>query len=154
MKAKIFATAIAYLTFFGMIIFISTPFVSTEVNYQSTWISDVSERNIIVDGSISDWGNTTYSEFGTLDIYIGYDDENIYVAVRWIDVFSDNIVSHWNKTGMINSTTASWELVDGNDDSLSVGFALGEDSDVWTWTASDRTSSNYAYESDASGVAD
>jgi hypothetical protein len=146
MKYKITATVLAYLSIIGMLIFFTTPIVSAEVDYDYYWSTNVSGNTIVVDGSLSDWVGVNSSMYWGTQVYIGYDATNVYVACTWQDIGQSDDISVWNKTGMLDADDADWELLDGSDDRLAVGFVSGMYADVWVWTASNITHSNYAYE--------
>ncbi|MBK5113359.1 MAG: hypothetical protein KGD59_12055 [Candidatus Heimdallarchaeota archaeon] len=156
MKYKITATALTYIAIIGMLIFVTTPIATTSVEYKYYWANDLSDIQIFLDGSLSEWNsnNITFVNYVGVDIAIGYDDEYIYVAAEWADNANNDLVSQWNKTGMIDVDEAEWEFIDGEDDRLAVGFSNGVDADIWIWTASDRTHFNYAYEMNMTGHPD
>lgn len=154
MKYKIAATALTYIAIIGMLIFITTPIATTEVEYKYNWVNDLSDSSIFIDGIFNDWRNITFETFVGVDVAIGYDDTNIYVAAEWADNAENDLVSLWNKTGMIETDEAAWDFIDGEDDRLAVGFSNGIDADIWVWTASDRTDDDYAYEMNITGHPD
>ncbi len=154
MKYKITATALTYIAIIGMLIFVTTPIATTEVEYQYYWANDLSESSIQIDGFFSDWRNITFETYVGVDVAIGYDDTNIYVAAEWADNAENDLVSLWNKTGMIETDEAAWDFIDGEDDRLAVGFSNGIDADIWVWTASNRTNDDYAYEMNSTGHPD
>ncbi|NHJ86398.1 MAG: hypothetical protein FK734_13120 [Asgard group archaeon] len=155
MKTKIIATIIAYLSLFAIIFFLASSKFTNEINYSHTWITNVSEKNIVIDGDISDWGDTFFTQVENANISIGYDESNVYVAIRWLDITSNDSFCHWNKTGMYNSTHANWSLINGNDDVLWIEFTNRSNfHDVWIWTASNRINQNYAYEINSFGEPD
>lgn len=154
MKYKITATALTYIAIIGMLIFVTTPIATTEVEYQYFWANDLSESSIQIDGFFSDWRNFTFETYVGVDVAIGYDDTNIYVAAEWADNAENDLVSLWNKTGMIETDEAAWDFIDGEDDRLAVGFSNGIDADIWVWTASNRTNDDYAYEMNSTGHPD
>jgi hypothetical protein len=119
------------------------------------------------DGNLTDWvteGIAGEMIAGAM-VYLAYDDNNVYVGLEVTDATNDITVAQWNKTGMHeNGVDAIWELVDGEDDVFSVGFSnvttdvvgdkVADFTDLWTWTASNRTNDDYAFETDAAGTAD
>jgi len=154
MKYKITATALTYIAIIGMLIFVTTPIATTEVDYEYYWANDLSDSSIFIDGFFSDWTNITFESYVGVDVAIGYDDTNIYVAAEWADAAENDLVSMWNKTGMIETDEAAWEFIEGEDDRLAVGFSNGIDADIWVWTASNRTDDDYAYEMNITGHPD
>lgn len=146
MKYKIAATALTYIAIIGMLLFITTPIATTEVEYKYYWTSNLSDKTIIIDGNLNDWTDATFETYLGVNISIGYDDTNIYVAALWEDPAANGDLSMWNKTGMIDEDEAAWEFIDGSDDRLAVGFVNEDDSDIWVWTASNITDGFHAYE--------
>jgi len=155
MKYKIAATALTYIAIIGMLMFITTPIATTEVKYIYYWTQDLSDNTIIIDGNLNDWTNASYIETNLgVNVSIGYDDTNIYVAALWTDTALNDQLSLWNKTGMIDENEAEWDFIDGSDDRLAVGFVNEDDSDIWVWTASNITDGIHAYEINITGHPD
>ncbi|MHA1123986.1 MAG: hypothetical protein ACTSO7_01090 [Candidatus Heimdallarchaeota archaeon] len=132
----------------------STPILTVESNYEFYWATDLSDKTMTIDGSLDDWAGVYNDTTLGMTYFIGYDEANVYVAVTWFDNAYENDISVWNKTGMLGPDEASWDLLDGEDDRITVGFSNGTSSDVWVWTASERTHSNYAYEINETGAPD
>ncbi len=154
MKYKITATALTYIAIIGMLMFVTTPIATTEVEYKYYWATDLSDANINVDGFFADWSDVTFATYLGVDVAIGYDDTYIYVACEWADNANNDLVSMWNKTGMIEPGEAEWEFIDGEDDRLAIGFSNGLDADIWVWTSSNRTDDDFAYEMNMTGHPD
>ncbi len=146
MKYKIAATALTYIAIIGMLLFITTPIATTEVEYRYYWTNDLSDNTIVINGYLNDWSDASFETYIGVNISIGYDDTNIYVAALWADNAVNDQLSLWNKTGMIDEDEAAWDFIDGSDDVLAVGFVNEDDSDIWVWTASNRTDGSHAYE--------
>ncbi|MHA1365907.1 MAG: hypothetical protein ACTSXA_01695 [Candidatus Heimdallarchaeota archaeon] len=119
--------------------------------YNDTW-AQFTTATIVLDGNVSEWiAEGIISEnFGGAEIYLAYDATNAYVAVIWQDYWYDNDVSKWNKI----DAGDGFEMLAGADDICTVGFDDGADADYWTWTASNRTAVDYAYEHDGAGTPD
>ncbi|NHJ85501.1 MAG: hypothetical protein FK734_08565 [Asgard group archaeon] len=109
---------------------------------------DAIGATITLDGNLTDWENVSCEVFNGITTYLAFDSNYVYVAAQWEDHSFDDIGGKWNKTGMFDADDAIWDLVDGSDDVISVGFGEGLDSDIWVWTTSNRTMDNYAYETD------
>ncbi|MHA1244638.1 MAG: hypothetical protein ACTSP7_08725 [Candidatus Heimdallarchaeota archaeon] len=113
-----------------------------------TW-AQLTTASIVLDGNVSEW-DVIPETFGNALVYLAYDATNVYVAVVWADAIVDSQVSMWNKT----DATDGFAAYAGADDTVTVGFSDGTDVDLWTWTASNRTSNDFAYEHDGAGVED
>ena len=105
-------------------------------------------NTITLDGDISDWAGIPHDEFNGVEVFLTYDSNFVYVATVWEDSSNDGAISHWNKTGNINSTHGIWEELDGRDDMVAVGFSNGTYSDIWICANSLRGDTNYAFEVD------
>ena len=116
-----------------------------------TW-AQLTSATIVLDGTVSEWDTAGIipEYFGGALVYLAYDATSVYVAVVWADAIVSSDVSYWNKT----DTADGFEMLAGDDDVVTVGFDDGTDSDFWTWTASNRTSDIYAYETNSTGFAD
>ena len=66
----------------------------------------------IIDGFLNDWTNVTFETYVGVDVAIGYDDEYVYVAAEWADNAENDLVSMWNKTGMLETDEAEWDFID------------------------------------------
>jgi hypothetical protein len=128
-----------------------TPIFTPNVQYlgaNETYIQLVS--GMTQDGDLSDWAAYDHDVFNGVDLYLGYDATHVWVAAQWADTTYD-----WNTTNFVNKTdTNAWEILDGADDMLAIGFSDDTDQDVWVWTASNRTDDGYAYECNATWYAD
>ncbi len=107
----------------------------------------------ILDGNLSDWEQEGIKSelLSNVNVYLAYDSNYVYIGLTWADsTFSDSVFT-WNKTGMIDEDDADWEIIDGEDDIVSMGFAHSDNiskGDFWTWTASNRTHNGYVFEHD------
>jgi hypothetical protein len=122
--------------------------VPTPMGTKGIWMYDMTGLTITLDGALSDWATVPHDVFNGVDTYIGYDASNVYVAATWEDSSNDIILPTWNKTGLVNASVVAFELLDGEDDMLTVGFSDGVDTDLWTWTASNKTTQTNVYEHD------
>jgi len=128
-------------------------YTGTPLGDKGIWIyNNTGGGAITIDGDLSDWASVPHDVFAGVTVYLAYDAVNVYVAVTWKDTTNDDEISHWNKTGMLNSTHAAWEQLLGADDMLSVGFDNGTYKDTWVWTASIRTDGSHAYEPGDAGT--
>lgn len=123
----------------------NTPtFNSNAIQYlgeNETFIQTVS--GIAADGDLADWAAYDHAIINGVDLYLGYDGDNVYVAAQWADATWDN------STNFVNKTATGWEILDGADDMLAIGFSDDTDQDIWVWTASNRTDVGFAYECNA-----
>lgn len=97
-----------------------------------------------LDGNVSDWDaeGILPDTYGGITVYLAYDAANVYVAVIWADATVNSTASLWNKT----DNADGFEVKDGCDDVVTIGFTDGYTNDFMTWTASNRTYQNYAFE--------
>jgi len=104
------------------------------------------------DGAITDWKTEGIipEKFGGVTVYLAYDATYVYVATIWYDDIVQDGVCFWNKT----DTHDGYEILPEHDDIISIGFSNSTYSDFWTWSASNRTAYEYAYEHDGDGTAD
>jgi hypothetical protein len=116
--------------------------VPEKMSYDNGTWAQVTAQTIVLDGNVSEWTDVIPETFGGATVYLAYDATNVYVAVVWADSTVGTQGSQWNKT----DATDGFEMIDGDDDVVTVGFSLDGQSDMWTWTASNRTSNDYALE--------
>ena len=116
-----------------------------------TW-AQLTTTVLTADGDLADWiaEGIIPEVFGGVTVYLAFDGTNVYVAATWADSTYSTGVSMWNKT----DATDGFNAYAGDDDVITVGFDDGVDADFWTWTASNRTYDDLAYEHDGAGVAD
>ncbi|NHJ32524.1 MAG: hypothetical protein FK732_06660 [Asgard group archaeon] len=122
---------------------------------KGVWVEDITGQTITIDGDLVDWDGfgARHEIFNGIDIYIGYDASNIYVALAWVDASHDMKLSEWNKTGhatLDNATHGTYDQLDGATDMVAVGFTDSAGwTDLWIWDASIRGDSSRAYEVNA-----
>lgn len=175
-KSKLLATVLLFAMFSSLLTVgnYSTPAsgsaivpASSDVSPEATggpmgnkgvWLQDVSGETIAADGDLSDWGSTIHDIFNGVDVYIGYDTNDVYVGLAWVDSSRDGKLSEWNKTGsstLDNATHGTYDQLDGADDMLAVGFTNSSGySDIWIWMESIRGDDAYAYEVNGSWIPD
>ncbi|NHJ31654.1 MAG: hypothetical protein FK732_02215 [Asgard group archaeon] len=159
-KSKLIATILFTTMFSGMLIvdqfseaptflaqrpipvndFIAMPdWVPKPLGNNGTFFEDITALSIIEDGSLDDWAGATFDIINGYNVSVGYDANEFFVAVTWEDSSYDNTISYWNKTAY-NTTSgeATWDFIDGEDDTLTIGFQNGSDYDLMTWCASIR----------------
>jgi hypothetical protein len=122
--------------------------VPVPMGTKGIWMYDMTGITITLDGALGDWATVPHDVFNGVDTYIGYDATNVYVAVTWADATNSILLPTWNKTGLVDASHVAYDLIDGADDMVTVGFSDGVDTDLWTWTASNKTTQAYAYEHD------
>jgi hypothetical protein len=127
-----------------------TVFTTDAKSWDNGTYAQTTAQTIVLDGNVSEWTDVIPETFGGAEVYLAFDGTNVYVAVVWADAVIDDQVSMWNKT----DAEDGFEALAGADDTVTVGFSLGTDYDFWTWTASNRTSNDYAYEHDGDGTPD
>jgi len=124
------------------------------------------DRSSYDNGTYAQWTNTTFTADGNITewieegiiprkingrtVYLAFDNSNVYVAVKSYNYLFDNDLVRYNKT----DTGDGYKVINGDEDILTVGFSNGTFSDYWTWTASQRTAENFAYEHDGAGNPD
>jgi hypothetical protein len=112
--------------------------------------AQLTAQTIVLDGNVSEWTDVIPETFGNALVYLAYDATYAYVAVVWNDATVNDVVSKWNKTDAADG----FAMLNGADDTVTVGFDDGVGADFWTWTASNRTAEDYAYEHDGDGTPD
>jgi hypothetical protein len=121
-----------------------------------TWIADITGGGgITLDGDLSDWTSESvpHDYMGAVDLYVAFDASYVYVAATWEDATLSDDISLWNKTGMLNSTHATWVEFGGSVDILTIGWSNSTGYvDTWTWTPSIITNDGYAYEGADAGT--
>ncbi|MHA1308670.1 MAG: hypothetical protein ACTSQN_15370 [Candidatus Heimdallarchaeota archaeon] len=121
-----------------------TTFQPDKMSYKNGTWAQLTTTAFTPDGNITEWeieGIIPETIYGST-VYIAYDATNVYVALIWINVEVNDEMSHWNKT----NSQEGYEILRGEDDVITVGFSNDTYRDLWTWTASNRTQDNYAYE--------
>lgn len=120
-------------------------------------INITDSHTITPDGNLSDWIGLPFYEydpyyyysFTDMNISLAYDEEYVYVALQWQDsTLSNDSIGYYTKTGMLNSSHATWGFNYGADDLVTIRFYNGTHNDQGVWTASNRTDESHAYEID------
>jgi hypothetical protein len=102
------------------------------------------------DGNITEWeteGIIPEDFYFGKYVYLAYDATNVYVALIWEDDEVNDTLPHWRK-----SSSEYYDIWEGADDTVTVGFSNSTYTDFWTWTASNKTAENYAYETGGEGM--
>ncbi|MFW9923556.1 MAG: hypothetical protein ACFFDW_09765 [Candidatus Thorarchaeota archaeon] len=128
---------------------------SEAMGNKGIWAYDIEGLySITIDGNYDDWLHIPNATIGGAIVFLAYDSSNVYIAIMWSDNSFDNSTNAWEKDGMFDSNYATYQLLDGKDDVLCVGFTQEEQTDLAIWTASNRTDNSYLYECDEEGNPD